>query len=376
MPDLPTRADFFNIGATEVLARSAARPPGKRLTPEAVFTEGTDINIIEASTSAMADEATRRLAERVAALFLDSAEGADLDRLVADRFSPTVVRKQATPAVVTLSFSRPDASAGAGSIALGSKVRTETGVEYELTQSAAFGVSELGPITADAQATVPGTQTNAAADTITQFVDAPFDPDMVVTNPEPAAGGAEIESDASLRERARDFFTQARRGTKAAIKFGAETVAGVQSATVEEILDPLSGLQTGDVFVYIADAAGNGNPALSAAVEQALEEYRAAGIIVRVEPSVPLFVDIQYRLEFDPAFDSNAAFEQVRLLTVSRVNQLAPGQILRVSLLFETARQVPGVIVPDDAIVLPSTDFVPPSNQTIKTDAARVTLVT
>ena len=109
---LPTRADYFNLGAEEVVARSLARPPSQRIARDAIFTEGTDINVILASAAGMADEVTRHLALRCGALYLDSAEKNDLDRLVEDRFGPTVQRKQPAPALVPLQFSRPNPSGG------------------------------------------------------------------------------------------------------------------------------------------------------------------------------------------------------------------------------------------------------------------------
>src|SRR5262245_31566882 len=124
---LPTRADYFNIGAEEAIARSLARPPTQRIARDAVFTEGTDINIIIASASAMADEGTRHLAMECGAHFLDSAEGADLDRLVADRYGTAVQRKQPAPALVPLRFQRPNPSGAALSLPVGAKIRAMRG---------------------------------------------------------------------------------------------------------------------------------------------------------------------------------------------------------------------------------------------------------
>ncbi len=110
--------------------RGLQRPEGQRLSREAALLPGTDINIILASSSAMGDDAIRALCEQLAALLLDSAEGEDLDRLVADRFSPTVVRKQAAPALVTLSITRSAGTLPATTLNVGTKVRTENGVEF------------------------------------------------------------------------------------------------------------------------------------------------------------------------------------------------------------------------------------------------------
>lgn len=366
--DLPTREDYFQIGAQEILNRSRNRSPSLRITRQAIFTPGTDANILVASASAMAAEATRHLALRDAALFLDSAEGEDLDRLVADRFSPTVVRKQPSRAVVELQFRRPiPPSAGALiTLDVGTKVRTADGVEFELTQPAVFPPNGSGPIGALAQAVLAGPSGNASANTITQFAAAPPDGAVVVTNPDIASGGSFRESDDSLRERARQFFAQARRGTLGAIEFGALTVQGVEAATAFEEVDA-SGDPTGVVRVYIADGNGQSNVTLAAAVRDALLEFRAAGVVVDVLTTAPVFESVSYAVAFVDGTDTVAAREQIKALTVATLNQLAPGEVLPRSLLFAIARTVSGTIVPDGAVLVPAGDIVPAQNEVIKT---------
>lgn len=370
---LSTRADFFNIGAEETVSRSLARPPNQRISRDAVFTEGTDVNIILASASAMADEVIRNLALRCGALFLDSAEGEDLDRLVNDRFGPTVQRKQPAPALAVLQFQRPDPAGAAIILDIGTRIRTERGTEFQTTQVLSIPAGSVVPVEIQAQAVVVGTGGNVAVGTIVKFVQSP-PPGLVVSNDEPATGGADIESDASLRERARDFYRTARRGTLAAIEFGALTVAGIKSALALEKVDD-DGDPTGVVQLFVADAQGQANQALSNSVRLALEEFRAAGIVVDVFGATPVFTNIEYRLRFEPGIDNNAAFEELRFLTVVAVNNLAPGAILPVSLLFEQARRVPGIVVLEDAVVDPSGD-VDPNDPTlggiIKTSADRV----
>jgi uncharacterized phage protein gp47/JayE len=373
---LPTREDYFQVGAQEIFARSAQRTRSSRISPEAVFTEGTDINIINAACSAMADEATRHLALRMAALFLDGAEGQDLDRLVADRFSPTVVRKQPAPAVVPLTFTRPIPPSLGGSVtlAVGTKVRTENGVEFNLTQPASFPINSTGPITANAQAVLAGRGGNVEAGTITQFSQTPADPAIVVTNLQAASGGADQETDASLRERARDFFRTARRAILAAIEFGALTVDGVVSATAIEVLDVGTGLPSGDVQVFIADAQGQSNSILAAAVVIALREFRAAGIIVTVLTTVPRFESIAYQLAFRSGTDTVAAVVQLKALTVAAVGLLNPQEPLLRSMLMALARAIPGAIVTETAVPVPAGDIVPGIGEVIKTRADLVTV--
>ncbi len=355
MATLPTRADLFDIGASEIFGRSLNRPPGQRLSADEVFTEGSDINIVTAGAAAMGDEALNFLCGRIAALFLDSAEGEDLDRLVQDRFSPTIRRKEATPAVVTLEYTRVNGALPNISEGIGKKLRTANGTEFELQQVMSMASGSTGPINVVAQATGAGTAGNVATATITQFVDAPSDVNLVVTNPDVAAGGADVETDASLRARARDFFRTARRGTLAAIEFGALTVQGVAQATALEVLD--AGRPTGVVQLSIADANGQANEVLADSVELALLEFRAAGIIVDVLPSTPVFVTVQIQPNFASGFSESVGVDDVKGRFVNLGDLQAPGQPLLLSALYEQIRLVPGAVVTLDWIQEPTGDL-------------------
>lgn len=374
MPDLPTRADLFRIGADEVLLRSESRPAAQRISPSQVYTDGSDINVIIASASAMAEEVTRQLALRVNALFLDGATGEDLDRLVGDRFSPTIVRKSATPSLGTVQLTRVAGLLPLVTLPIGTQLTTASGVQFETTVVATVPAGSTGPVSVPIRARQAGLAGNVAALAINAFVNPPSDPDLQVSNAAPTAGGDEVETDARLRARARDFFRTARRGTLAAIEFGALTVPGVRQATAVEEVDSL-GIPTGRVSLYIADALGQANAALVLAVQAALLEYRAAGVYVDVSSSIPLFVPIQYLLRFAAGVDTTAAFARVQAATVSAVNALAPNATLPVSLLFSVARSAPGVIVLDDAVVTPVGDLVPSAGQIIRTRTDLVTAV-
>lgn len=370
---IPTRADLFNVGAREILARSATRPPEQRITREAIYTEGTDANILVAAASAMGDEVMRQLVAECSAHFLDSAEGDALDRRIYDQFGDDVARKPAARAVVPLVFSRGNPGAPQVTLPIGYRVRTARGTEFELTQVLAIAAGSTVPVTVAARAVQAGTSGNVAPFSITQFVAQPPDPALNVTNVEPAAGGDDKEGDPSLRRRARGFYRSARRGTLAAITYGAETAPGVARANVIEHLTTL-GEPSGLVFVYIADANGQGNTILVQSVRTALLEWRAAGIVCDVVGAIPRFEDIRMRLRFKPGTDTAAAFDEVRFLVVGEVNNLAPGETLPTSLLLSAARRVPGVIVLDDALAEPVGDVVPDGAEIIKTNPELVTL--
>jgi uncharacterized phage protein gp47/JayE len=369
----PTRSDLFRVGAAEVFARSALRPAGKRLKPEAVFTDGTDANILIAATAAMGDEALRHLSARIMALYLDSATEEDLDRLVADRISPTMPRKGASRALVPVLFSRTD-TAETADIDLGTEITTADGTVFVTVQATTFGVGMTGPLSALAQSTLAGRGGNVDTGTISQFVSAPSKPDITVINAEPAAGGQDQESDAEYRSRAKDFYLTVRRATLSAIEFGALTVPGVSRVSVVEETDS-NGFPTGKVYVYIADIEGRGNAALVDAVYIALLDYRAAGIVPGVLAGVPQLVDIAYQVQFDSATDTRQAIARIKSATVSSMETLRPGNILRLSSLYSIARSVSGVIVPANALVAPAGDLVPSAPYIVlRTTTARVTV--
>ena len=372
MPDLPTRATLFAIGRDELLRRAENRPTGRRITPEEIDTPGSDINLLMAGSSVMGEEVVRQSAQCITDLTLDGAEGPALDRWVADRYSTAVVRKTATPALVQLTLTRTSGGA-AGTYEAGSTLVTPGGTRFITDGPAAFPVGSNGPITVNARAVDAGLGGNVAAGTITRFVTAPFDLTMSVTNSTFASGGADTESDAALRSRARLFFLQARRGTLGAIEFGALTVPGVVQATAEEGVDG-AGRLTGVIRLFIADANGQANLLLVERVRIALLEFRAGGIQVDTSGATPVFEEIQFALAFQANVDTSAAFEQVRALTVARVNQLAPNEVLDRSLLFEVARSVAGVIVRDSAVPVPAGDIVPAQGQIIRTRPDLVTV--
>lgn len=374
MPDFPTRAELFQVGADAVLVRADARPEGRRLTPDEVYTEGSDINLVLNGAAAMAHEVVYQSMRRIKAMTLDGAEAEDLDRLVADRFSPTIVRKGASASVVPLVFSRVSGPLAGVVVPIGTRFKTETGLEFELLAPMAMAPGSNGPVSASARATASGSATNVAENTITIPSTPLADPNLTVTNLERATGGDDTERDASLRARARAYYLAVRRGTVAAVQFGALTVPGVRSATVIEQLDVL-GNPNGIVNVYIADASGNANSLLVNAVVIALYEYRAAGVIVNVVGAVPVYQAFVLRPRFEAGVDATVAFDRVRLAVAAAVNALAPQQVLALSLVIEAMRRVPGVIVLDDAIVSPVGDVVPASGQVVKTTLDLITAV-
>lgn len=374
MPDLPSRTDFFNTFADEVLARARSRSTGRQVTASEIFTPGSDVNLIGAGGSAMAEEVIRQLGRDTKALTLQGSQGAEVDRWVYDRYGEKVPRKTASVSRVTVTLARPTGAFGGFTYPALSRVTTPGGVQFEIQTDAIFTGASVGPVSVVAKAVNAGTAGNVAANQITAFVTRPDDPTTTITNTEPAAGGDATETDAAYKARAASYLLSLAKGTLPALEFGAKTVPGIRQASAIEELDNL-GVLTGRTYLYIADANGQANLALIAEVTTALREYRAGGLPVIVVGGTPVYQTITYHLAFATGVDTVLAFDQVRQTTVARVNQLAPQAALMRSMLFEVARSVPGVIVPADAVTVPAGDVVPlvGSGQVIRTSPELVT---
>lgn len=365
---LPTRDDFFQVGARELLARQLKRPPGKRVTAAAIFTTGTNVNSALAGAAAMSDEVMRHTAIRFNELFLDSSDDVALARLVTDHIDAELFQKQPARAVVPLVFNRaiPPSSGGVSSVGADQIVRTTTGVEFRVVTPVTFAVGATSSITVAGESMLAGSAGNVDAGTIVQFAQAPADPGITVTNLEFASGGGDLETSRDYLARAKLARKANRRGTTEAILLGALSVLGVKSAVVEEVLDG-SGDPNGLIRVYIADANGRANSVLVQMVREGLVTYRACGVIPQVLGTLPTYVNIAYSAQILPGYSATIAADQLRSLTVAMVNLLSPGETLQRSMLIAIARTVAGLVVTEGSVVTPATDLVPLPTQTLKT---------
>lgn len=370
MADLPSRLDLYDIGRRYIYARA------KRIDPEIVDTEGSDANLFVGSGAFMAHAVVRHLISRINAMLLDGAEREDLDRWAYDRYKLT--RKGAAPAVATVRFFRTDASAGSGSINAGTKLNSLTGIEYFTTTAAVFGSGDL-EATALARSTSAGKEYQVGANQIRRFGDAAtlFDQTLQVNNDDKAAGGENAEGDDVFRERIRDFWASARRGTIGAIEFGARAVPGVESAQAFETISPITSSPARVVELFIADSSGVSNAALSAAVLISLLEYRAAGITVIVRLSIPEIVDVRLRLAFAGNVDTSILAAEIRAAVIAYINSLPVNAPLYRSELYTVLNRykVDGLVVDEGTIVTPTGDLYPVAGTTFRVRSENVVVV-
>lgn len=369
MADIPTFDDLFQAGKFEILRRPT------RFNSAIVDTPGSDVNIVCGCGAAMADDSSRFAQQVFNEVHLSTSirtGGEVLDRWVWDRYGLT--RQEAQQAVATLSFARPSALTPV-EIPAGTVVTTEDGQTFETVNSVVMGTGVIGPVSVTAFAQIAGQESKVEAGAINTIVSSLSDPNITVTNDEPAAGGGPEESDDNLGRRASDFFLNARRGTRRAIQNGCVTTPGVAQATVVEYLNTQS-IPNFRVGAIISDENGQANSALAAAVLERQEEFRGLGVPVIVIAGVPQYVEIVVDgLTFEAGANTTTIIDQLRGQVASQVNQLRPGRTLEVSRIVSALRYQDLVNVPDGAVISPAGDLVPSSTSgVIRTTRSRITI--
>lgn len=268
MAEIPTFPELYAAAQAEIQTRNST------LTD---FNEGSVLDAVAGASGVLSDEVARLLVQLFESQFFATATGSDLDDLAQDRLQLT--RNTAGTAIVTLTWTR--VAAGSYLIPAGTAFSAVNNNGEIVTFSSTAGVTvNPGDVTVSVAviADVAGRGSNVEANTITTVVDTVLsDPSATVTNAARAAGGSDAETDEEFRERIRLFYTSLRRGTKAALRTGALTVAGVSVVTIDE--------QYPITFVYVGDPDGSGNQTLADNVATELENWRAAGSFVQVLPA-------------------------------------------------------------------------------------------
>lgn len=335
-------SDFFEIVVDELLDGETD------ITEAAVRTKGTNANRFASAIAAAAEQVQFELTQGVAGLYLDTARGPTLRRLVASDFGVEAHGETAARATVTLSRT---ATAATTIDALTTFV-TPSGLRFTLDVPVVWALDDVSDKPGLVTCTTTGTAGNVDAGTITQIESSLDDATITVTNPQPASGGAPAESDEALIERARSYVARQRRGTLEAIRLGALDVAEARTVDVHESLDA-EGLQTGGVYVIAGDDLGRANDLLLAAITDELEEWRPAGIYVSALGSTLVEESIALVVSWAPGQATAANVASLKRAIVARVNNLIPrsapdGQTadiacqLRHAIIHEAAKTVPG----------------------------------
>ncbi len=351
MPDVPTYDELYDHGKSEVQARN----------PELTdFNDGSDLDALTGSASVLGDEVLGVVLQLFGDQYVDTAEGAELDTLAADRFG--LVRKPAVAAIGVERFTR-GASSAALSIPAGTSFQAEVNGEIVTAETDSAASIPFGSTFVDVEstATVTGREGNVAAGEFDDLLDTIIgDSALTVSNLDRFAGGDEEETDPVFRDRIRRYLQTLRKGTVAALVAGAMTVPGVRFAAVDEaFVAPDDG---GYVAVYVGDPDGSGNDSLAALVAIELENWRSAGIEVRVFAASREEIATAYTVTILRGADRAEITTSIRAAILAHFDQLSANQTHYASAAESAAHGVDKRLVRGVIQTTPATETTTPAS--------------
>ena len=355
--------------------RALSTSNAPRVNPKVLDVEGSNLNLMANMAAMVGEELSRAFMMCVRGLFAATARGDQLDRYIMDRTGGQLPRLGASPATVAINIFRATAGAGAGVVPAGTRITSPTGIIFALDADVTFSASDLFQLTT-ATCTQTGPIGRVPSALLNRFVDQPYDATMLPLSVEGAAGGVDEEDDVKYTARYFGFFPTIRRGILPALQQAALSVAGVEIATAIEILNDTLGYPAAANQLIVGDSDGGSSPTMLTQVRDKLLKYRTAGIPVFVVGGTAVYPSVTWSgLEYLTGIDTVAAQNAVRAVTVAVSQFLAPGEKLRRAALIAGAQAVPGVIVPEGALTVPTGDIVPATPSTlIRIRATNVTI--
>lgn len=355
----PTLDDLYNDAKAELVNRR----------PDLTVNDGDISDMGMAAIAAVGDRLVGYAAQLTRATFVDGALGDDLTKLASDHWN--ITRFPAIDAIGAVTFTRTDTSL-AGDIPAGTVVAT---VQDALGATATFttdtlqhfAIADAGPYTVNITAVNGGVSGNVQAGNIARINTTLFTT-FTVVNANATLGGAGQEDDDALRTRIRTFSTTLRRGTLAALEYGALQVPQVKNSVAVED-------STGIVTVYVADINGASNAAMVSAVLIELVNWRAAGALVNVSGGGLYQLNpISIQLTVRAGINTQALVANVQASITARVAKLKIGEICSRDLIKQAALNVDTDNILACNVLLPAADVAPAANQVIRTDPSFITV--
>ena len=180
----------------------------------------------------------------------------------------------------------------------------------------------------------PGRAGNVGSGSITVMPTPPRGVDGGVTNEDPLTGGEEAESDDQLRERAKHALERAGNATLNAIKYSILEVDGVEGVEVRDHATDES-IPLGEVRVRYSGGD-------ETAIVKAIDDTRAAGILVRVEAITTVFISGTLYVIPDVGFATDS-LTTLKAEVVAALRALAIGEAAYVRRFTALAYQVAGL---------------------------------
>lgn len=349
----PSFDDLYELARAELFTRR----------PELALNEGDVTDFWLASIAAIGEYVAHHATVLAKRTYIDGATGEDLERLIEDHF--VVSKGQATAASGTVAFSRLTTANGSGSIPSGTTVGTDFNtlgqrLEFTTDSTVVFGASDTVK-TVTVTATVTGPEGDANEETVVNIVDAVFDANITVSNPQAIAGGNNVETDAQYRDRARKFYTTLRRGTLAALEYGALQVPSVRYATASQ------NDETGLVTVFVTDDAGNSNVEMIDDVTAELVDWQVAGVVPRVVGGILCQVNMTIALVTRAGFDVSAMETAIADTVTEEVARLKVADVLYDSIVISAVRNVDPINILDVTVSFNSSSATISADGTVAT---------
>ncbi|TQN47689.1 putative phage protein gp47/JayE [Humibacillus xanthopallidus] len=254
--------------------------------------------------------------------FIDTAEGSNLDKVVA---LVGVKRRPAGVATTRVRFTRAPGSTGQITVPTAAVVADADGNRYA---TVAPLVLEPGEPSREVLAAGISKSTPAVAANAIDRLEVLIAGIASATNEAPAAVAASAEPDDELRRRARGALAVAARGTVHALKFGLLSIPGVKDVAITEFPNGVPG----EIQVDVAYER-QGDADLEADVVSRIEELRPAG--VRVITAAARMADVRVRVSLTLTGDGVTSTElaslqeDLELRVVDHIRSLPPGGTLR-----------------------------------------------
>lgn len=375
MPELSTRQQCF------LVARRYALLHAKRITPEMVDVDGSDVNVYLGAISFFGQAVAFQMGQRLNALVPSGADGDDLTRVGFDRYS--LEQRGAEAAFYYVTIARV-AGGPIGVVSAGTLFNADGGIQFVLLQDAVFGTTTLKVENLITRAVNAGKSSQVSAGKIRQFADlkGQFDKTLTVVNPDAAIVQAQDpEAGDEFRERIYNFWNTVRRGTLPAIEFGTLLVPSITRANAEDVMttDTITGrLKPARVVqLYAANDTGATPTDSIPQIYESLEEWRACGVAAIIRAGTPQLINIGLRLKFTLGIKIDDLVQQIIARVVVTVNALNPNATLYAStlrtLLAQYQRQ--GLLPDESTVAEPLGDLVPFPGRSIRVTAATVTVV-
>lgn len=188
-----------------------------------------------------------------------------------------------------------------------------------------------------------------------------------VTNLSAFQTGQDREPIEEQRARFNSFIRALSRATVPALEYGVRTVEEVSGVYVEE--------ETGRVNIYVHDRNGNLPESVEEKITNVIQQYRPAGIPVRLFPVTRRAVDVNVTITLTNKAAITDAFKQQLTQVVERyLNNMQTSQHLILSDLASVVKYVDRHLIYDVVFAAPTSNITLSGSEVIRAGTVKVTL--